>query len=188
MSSMMSTNRVLPGSSVCANAAPARVELSSARARACRRPLMFEGRIRHPMIRCWWALHEAAGAVAVHVACAAAVTQLVGAVQLAFERPRMAPRLEILRVAAGTAAGIGRRAEGHLLAIVAVAAHAGQRHAVIARIGARLMTVGHEIPVRIAVTGGAVTRRRHVSRGHAGGRDMVVTARTARRERAVIDL
>src|SRR5471032_2367542 len=102
MSSMMSMNRVLPGSSDCPSAAPVRVVLSNARARACRRLLVLERRIRHPVIRPRPALHDAArGGVAVHVAGAAAVVQFVGRVGHALARFGMGIRLEIPGMAAG---------------------------------------------------------------------------------------
>src|SRR3977135_2269124 len=112
--------------------------------------------------------------IAVDVAGTTAVGQLTGGVGDTLYGPGVRCGLEVLRMAAGTGAGVRRRGVGHLIGIGGVAAGAAQGGAMRARVRGAGVLEADEAPVREAVTGGAVEPRDHMSRGHADGAAAVV--------------
>src|SRR2546430_15469280 len=81
------------------------------------------------------------------VAGAAAVGKLRGGVGEALDGLRMRRGLEVLRMAAGAGAGVGRRGVGHLIGIGGVAAGTAQRGAMRARGGGAGVAEAGEAPV-----------------------------------------
>src|SRR2546430_17360986 len=96
--------------------------------------------------------------------------------------------LEVLRMAAGAGAGVGRRGVGHLIGIGGVAAGAAQRGAMRSRVSGAGVPEADEAPVRVAVTGGAVAPGDHVPGREAEGAAVVVAGGTAADESRGIDL